>query len=76
LDTGTPDALQKAAAYVQTIQERQGIKIACIEEIAHQMGYISGDDLKQLAKKFSASEYGDYLNQVSQQTSYLSQRFS
>ncbi|MBI2742492.1 MAG: glucose-1-phosphate thymidylyltransferase RfbA [Chlamydiales bacterium] len=64
LDTGTPDALQKASAYVQAIQERQGIKIACIEEIAHQMGYISTDELKQLARSFSASEYGAYLDSV------------
>lgn len=64
LDTGTPDSLQKAASYVQTIQERQGIKIACIEEIAYQMGFISADRLEQLAHKFSASEYGEYLNQV------------
>jgi glucose-1-phosphate thymidylyltransferase len=66
LDTGTPDALQKAAAYVQTIQERQGIKIACIEEIAYQMKFISPDDLQRLAYKFAKSEYGDYLQQVHQ----------
>ncbi len=64
LDTGTCDALHKASSYVQTIQERQGIKIACIEEIAYQMGFISAEDLKQLARNLSTSEYGSYLQQV------------
>lgn len=70
LDTGTPDALQKAAAYVQTIQERQGIKISCIEEIAYQMGYISTDELKQLARVFSSCEYGNYLESVARSPSF------
>jgi glucose-1-phosphate thymidylyltransferase len=61
LDTGTHDALQKAAAYVQTIQERQGIKIACIEEIAYQMGFIDKEQFLLLSQEFSGSEYGDYL---------------
>lgn len=64
LDTGTPDALQKAALYIQAIQERQGIKVACIEEIAYQMGYISAEELKMLADSLSASEYGAYLDHV------------
>lgn len=64
LDTGTHDALQKASAYVQTIQERQGIKIACIEEIAYQMGFIDEEQLERLAQSFSKSEYGRYLSDI------------
>jgi len=66
LDTGTHDALQKASVYVQTIQERQGIKIACLEEIAYQMGFISLDQLAKLAKRHASSEYGHYLLKLSQ----------
>lgn len=64
LDTGTHDALQKASAYVQTIQERQGIKIACIEEIAYQMGFISFEGLQELAAQVASSEYGAYLSDI------------
>ena len=64
LDTGTPDAMQKAATYVQTLQERQGVKIGCIEEIAHQMGFIDEEKLQQLAEALSPSEYGDYLKRL------------
>ncbi len=61
LDTGTCDALQKAAHYVQTIQERQGIKIGCIEEIAYEKGWIAEEGLQALADCQSKSEYGQYL---------------
>ena len=61
LDTGTHDALQRASAYVQTIQERQGIQIACIEEIAYKNGWISLDKFCELAKRFEHSDYGKYL---------------
>lgn len=64
LDTGTHDALQKASYYVQTIQERQGIKIACIEEIAYQMGFISFEELQELATQSASSEYGVYLSDI------------
>jgi glucose-1-phosphate thymidylyltransferase len=64
LDTGTFDAFHKASAFVQTIQERQGIKIACIEEIAYRKGFISREQLLNLAKRFSKNEYGEYLFQV------------
>lgn len=63
LDSGTPDALHKASVYIQTIQERQGIKVACLEEIAYEMGFISAEDLKQLATNLSSSEYGNYLKE-------------
>jgi len=64
LDTGTHDALQKASSYVQTIQERQGIKIACLEEIAYQQGFIPFEQLERLAQKASISEYGHYLQKL------------
>lgn len=64
LDTGTHDALQKASAYVQTIQERQGIKIACIEEIALQMGFIDEEQFARLVREQSKSEYSIYLQDI------------
>lgn len=64
LDTGTYEALQSASAYVQTIQERQGIKISCIEEIAHAMGYINEEQLARLAEALMPSEYGKYLSEL------------
>jgi glucose-1-phosphate thymidylyltransferase len=64
LDTGTHDALQKASSYVQTIQERQGIKIACLEEIAYNQGFISFEQLEKLAALASISEYGHYLQKL------------
>lgn len=64
LDTGTHEALQKASAYVQTIQERQGIKIACIEEIAYQKEFIDEEQFARLANEQSKSEYSDYLMNI------------
>ncbi|MDM8541808.1 glucose-1-phosphate thymidylyltransferase RfbA [Desulfococcaceae bacterium HSG9] len=64
LDTGTHEALQQAANYVQTIQERQGLKIACIEEIAYNSGYISASDLKRLAYDMLKNNYGRYLMEI------------
>jgi glucose-1-phosphate thymidylyltransferase len=64
LDTGTHDSLQKAASYVQTIQERQGLKIACLEEIAYRMGFIDQAQLKEIAHSLSSTDYGSYLQQL------------
>jgi glucose-1-phosphate thymidylyltransferase len=61
LDTGTHEALQQAASYVQTIQDRQGLKIACIEEIAYRNGYITREQLEELAADMLKNEYGQYL---------------
>jgi glucose-1-phosphate thymidylyltransferase len=63
LDTGTFDALQKASVFVQTIQERQGIKIACIEEIAYRKGFIDLSQLIILANRYG-NEYGAYLRSL------------
>ncbi len=64
LDTGTPSAMQQASHYVQTIQERQGIKIGCVEEVAYQMGYIDKEQLLALAQDLAPSEYGEYLSRL------------
>jgi glucose-1-phosphate thymidylyltransferase len=61
LDTGTHEAMQQAASYVQAIQERQGLKIACLEEIAYRLGYINGQDVKRLARDMTKNDYGKYL---------------
>jgi glucose-1-phosphate thymidylyltransferase len=61
LDTGTHDSLFEAALYVQAIQHRQGLKIACPEEIAYRLGYISAEDLKRLAHPIRKNGYGQYL---------------
>lgn len=64
LDTGTFDAFQKASLFVQAIQERQGIVISCIEEIAYRMGMIDRAGLLSLAQRYSKNEYGEYLKRV------------
>jgi len=64
LDTGTHEALQHASSYVQTIQERQGLKISCIEEIAFRLGYINIEALKELASDMMKNSYGKYLMEL------------
>ena len=61
LDTGTHEALQQAGNYVQTIQERQGLRIACLEEIAYRLGYIGREDVRNLATDMLKNDYGKYL---------------
>lgn len=64
LDTGTHESLLQAAAFVETIQERQGLKICCPEEIAYNLGYIDKADLLKLAEPLMKNEYGKYLMKV------------
>jgi len=64
LDTGTPDSLLAAAQFVQTIEMRQGLKIACVEEVAFQRGFIDAAQLGDLAVSYGKSSYGQYLQQV------------
>ncbi len=61
LDTGTHESLLQAANFVETIQERQGLKIACLEEIAYRNGDLSRDELIQIGKEMGKSTYGEYL---------------
>jgi len=69
LDTGTPVSLQQAASYVQTIQDRQGMKIACVEEIAFRLNYINRDQLASLANEMIKNEYGRYLMELVEEDS-------
>jgi glucose-1-phosphate thymidylyltransferase len=64
LDTGTQDSLLEAATFIQTIEKRQGLKVACPEEIAYHLGYISAEQMQELAAKLGKSGYGEYLLQV------------
>ncbi|RLC24246.1 MAG: glucose-1-phosphate thymidylyltransferase [Deltaproteobacteria bacterium] len=64
LDTGTHESLERASSYIRAVQERQGLKIACIEEIAYRLGYISREELKHLANDMLQNEYGRYLVQI------------
>lgn len=61
LDTGTFSSLMQASQFVQVIEERQGLKVGCIEEVAYQMGYIDDKQLRNLAQPLRKSGYGDYL---------------
>ena len=64
LDTGTFDSLMQAAAFVQIIEQRQGLKVGCVEEVAYRMGFITGDELRALATPLRKSGYGEYLLHV------------
>ena len=64
LDTGTFSSLMQAGQFVQVIEERQGMKIGAIEEIAYRMGYIDADQLKAIAEPLRKSGYGEYLIKV------------
>jgi glucose-1-phosphate thymidylyltransferase len=70
LDTGTPDALLEASNFVQTIERRQGLKVACPEEIAFRLRYITGPQLEALASKIGKSSDGEYLRVLLTETVY------
>lgn len=61
LDTGTHESLLEASSFIQTIENRQSLKVACLEEIAYEMGYISKEKLLELAQPLSKNQYGQYL---------------
>ncbi len=61
LDTGTHESLLEASQFIQTIENRQALKVACLEEIAYEMGYITREKLLELAKPLSKNQYGQYL---------------
>jgi glucose-1-phosphate thymidylyltransferase len=61
LDTGTHESLLEAAQFIEIIEKRQGLKVACLEEIAFEKGYISKEQLIELAKPLAKNQYGQYL---------------
>ncbi len=70
LDTGTPDSLLQAAEFIQTLEARQGLKVACIEEIAYRKGYIAKPKLLALARAFGPegkNDYGAYLHRIARE---------
>jgi len=66
LDTGTFQSLMQASQFVQVIEERQGLKIGCIEEAAYRMGFITKDQLLEIAQPLLKSGYGEYLVKITQ----------
>lgn len=64
LDTGTPDSLLEASEFIQTVEKRQGLKIACVEEIAYYMKFIDKEQFKKLAQNYRGSDYGQYLSSI------------
>lgn len=66
LDTGTHESLLQASNFVQTIEERQGLKIACLEEIAFRAGWISREQLEALGRTMAKNAYGEYLLALAQ----------
>ena len=68
LDTGTHKSLHEASNYIEVLENRQGLKIACIEEIAFQKGYISKGQLLLLAESMKKNEYGKYLMNIANQS--------
>ena len=69
LDTGTHDALMQASNFIHAIEERQGLMVACLEEIAYRMGYITVEEAQRLANAMASSAYGQYLARVLEQES-------
>tara|TARA_B100001094_G_C18188030_1_gene805185 strand:+ start:2239 stop:3126 length:888 start_codon:yes stop_codon:yes gene_type:complete len=70
LDTGTHESLHEASSFVQTIEHVQGLKVACLEEIAWRNGWLSDLNLKRSAKLMSKNEYGQYLNEIVKQVQF------
>jgi len=68
LDMGTHESMQQAAGYVRAVQNRQGFKIACIEEIAYRLGYIDSAQLKKIAAEMAKNDYGRYLYEIAEST--------
>jgi glucose-1-phosphate thymidylyltransferase len=64
LDTGTHEALLQASTFISVIEERQALKVACLEEIAYTLGYIGKDELRALAEPMRKNEYGQYLLRI------------
>ena len=61
LDTGTHDSLAEASTFIEVIEKRQGLKVACLESIAYEKGWITADDLRRIAQPMAKNQYGQYL---------------
>lgn len=70
LDTGTHESLLEASTFIETVEKRQNLKVACLEEIAYRMGYISREQLIELAQPLKKNDYGQYLLRLAEQTSF------
>ncbi|RKX97629.1 MAG: glucose-1-phosphate thymidylyltransferase, partial [Spirochaetes bacterium] len=68
-DTGTHSSMMDAASFVRTIQERSGLMVGCIEEVAYRKGYITSDQLRKLGANQGKSSYGEYLIQIAEEVS-------
>jgi glucose-1-phosphate thymidylyltransferase len=64
LDTGTQEALLQASNFIQAIEQRQGLKVACPEEVAYKMGFITAEDVLRIAGTMRSSDYGQYLERL------------
>lgn len=71
LDTGTISSIHEASKFIETVEKRQGVKIACLEEIAYDLGYIERKDLLEAAAQFKNSEYGTYLSNIANLSSKI-----
>ena len=67
LDTGSPSNMLKAGMFVETVQSRQGLYIACIEEIAWRQGFITTEQLKQIGEELKQTEYGKYILSIAEE---------
>lgn len=67
LDTGTHDSLSEASTFIEVIEKRQGLKVACLEEIAYKRGWISREELKRVAQPMAKNEYGQYLLRLAEE---------
>lgn len=67
LDTGTYESLHQASSFIQTLQERQGLMVACLEEIAYHQGWIAADDVARIAEPMKKNDYGRYLLKMLEQ---------
>lgn len=68
LDTGTHESLMKASGFIEAIEERQGLKVACVDEIAYRLGYIDAEQVRRLARPFMKNNYGRYLMDMLKQS--------
>ena len=72
LDTGTHDSLSEASSYIETIEKRQGLKVACLEEIAYNKCWIDADKVRELAEPMKKNQYGQYLLKMIEKDGYHS----